>query len=155
MGYDYEVIVVGAGHAGCEAACAAAGTSAEILRSEGLLRVLRLLPLAARALALLRAEQRRKQTAALFAAAACGFLCAELRFSALVAVLPSDRSVRFDRFVVAAVQTCRTGYDFLPAFVVVVFHLESSLWVHSLAVYIISLFSGKKRIFYESSMIYI
>ena len=31
MGYDYEVIVVGAGHAGCEAACAAAGMGAATL----------------------------------------------------------------------------------------------------------------------------
>lgn len=31
MGYDYEVIVVGAGHAGCEAACAAAGMGARTL----------------------------------------------------------------------------------------------------------------------------
>ena len=31
MGYDYEVIVVGAGHAGCEAACAAAGMGAHTL----------------------------------------------------------------------------------------------------------------------------
>ena len=31
MGYDYEVIVVGAGHAGCEAACAAAGLGARTL----------------------------------------------------------------------------------------------------------------------------
>ena len=31
MGYDYDVIVVGAGHAGCEAACAAAGMGAHTL----------------------------------------------------------------------------------------------------------------------------
>lgn len=31
MGYDYEVIVVGAGHAGCEAACAAAAMGARTL----------------------------------------------------------------------------------------------------------------------------